>query len=88
MQHVICTLPLARLPLASSVASNADQFNDPYIPTQPTQSTCKANVRWLRHAQDTDCHRFALSGRLADVCAVLDELADQEVRNAWKCASY
>ena len=88
MHHVICTLPLARLPLASSVASNADKFNEPRIHTQPTQATCKVNVRWLCHSQDTDCHRFALSGRLADVCAVLDELAAQEVRNAWKCASY
>lgn len=88
MQTMICTLPLVRIPIAPLVACNDDQFQEHATPTRHAHAACKANVRWMCRSKDIDCNRFALSGKLADVCAALDELAAQEVRNAWKCASY
>ena len=87
MQRLICTLPLARVPQASLVASNDDQLHTNESPLC-VATACTAHVRWMCRAKDAGSNRFALSGKLADVCAVLDELAAQEVRNAWRCASY
>lgn len=47
---------------------------------------CKVHVRLLRRAKEQDCTRFALTGKLSDVCAALDELAALEQRNACRCA--
>ena len=87
MQRLICTLPLARVPQASLVASNDDQLHTGES-ALCTATSCAAQVRWMCRAKDAGSSRFALSGKLADVCAALDELAAQEVRNAWRCVSY
>ena len=89
MQPMICTLPLVRLPLASLAvpASNADHFLEHNRPE--SKSACfKPSVRWIYRSQDMNSNGFALSGKLADVCAVLDELIDLEVRNARQCCAY
>ncbi|MFZ7321223.1 hypothetical protein [Comamonas jiangduensis] len=42
----------------------------------------------MRRSKDKDSNRFALSGKLADVCAALDALAAQEMRNTWRVAAH
>lgn len=87
MQLLHCNLPLTRIDAASDAASNQTTFTDiPYVPLD-----CNAysgNVRLMRRTKDGDNQRFALSGKLADVCAALDELAAQETRNAWRIAMH
>lgn len=88
MQLSFCPLPLPRVSASVALASNACQFH----PTKASHSTmgCQAlhsNVRWMQRPQNTDIRRIALSGKLSDVCAALDELAAQERYGAWRTAS-
>ena len=84
--HVIyCQLPLNRVKQVRLIASN-----DAQILAAP-QATCVAvaahsNVRLMCRSKDGDNTRFALSGKLSDVCAALDQLAAQETRNALRWA--
>ena len=84
MTTIFVDLPLQHLQFAHTLrASNDAVF---HCATGLTQPTCAGNVRLLRRAQDQDHARFVMSGKLADVCAALDALAKQEVRQSWRCA--
>lgn len=85
MQVIYCQLPLNRVKHVRLIASNDAQI------LVPPQATCVAvavhsNVRLMRRSKDSDNTRFALSGKLSDVCAALDQLAAQETRNALRWA--
>lgn len=71
MSMTFCQLPLSRITTAT-MASNEAHFLPQALPH---------NVRLLRRAHDPDCTHFAMSGRLSDVCAALEQLAEQEQRN-------
>lgn len=85
MQLIYCELPLSRVGLSHLGASNQDQLLGLPVPLKSAAMGCN-NVRLMRRAKDIDNTRFALSGKLADVCAALDQLAAQETRNAWRVA--
>lgn len=61
-----------------TLAANDAQWE----PLQPAVSTAacnhQGNVRLLRRRHDADGTRFALAGKLADVCRTLDWMAAQE----------
>ena len=80
MPFLHCPLPLASLTIAATGAANADTLNQP--PATSLEICCTENVRLMRRSQDCDTTRFALAGKLADVCAALDELAAQEIYQA------
>lgn len=80
-----CELPLRRVRPAHLRASNQDQLLGLPAPLNDA-AMASNNVRLMRRAKDSDTTRFALSGRLADVCAALDQLAAQENRSAWRVA--
>lgn len=86
MPLIFCELPLRRVEHAAFQASNQEPLKEE--PMQQVAGTVMAgpNVRLMRRAQDMDSSRFVLSGKLADVCAALDQLAAQETRNAWRVA--
>lgn len=86
MTTLHCELPLPRSTCRPRVASNQDQFHAPTTPL-PASSACHGNVRLMRRPKDTDRARFALSGKLADVCAALEALAAQEARHRLRCAA-
>ena len=83
---IFCELPLRRIEHAVFHASNQAPLAE--APIQRVAGTTMASppVRLMRRAQDMDSSRFVLSGKLADVCAALDQLAAQETRNAWRVA--
>lgn len=85
MQVLHCPLPLPRLESAA-LASNQALFG--VAPPYMDGHACHANVRLMRRSKEVDGNRFALSGKLADVCAALDALAEQEMRNAWRIAAH
>lgn len=88
MQLLLCTLPLPRQFPTPAFASNADQLQrSAGLSNSATHTTLHGNVRWMQSPQNTDPQRIALSGKLSDVCAALDELAAQEIRNIWRTAS-
>ena len=81
-----CPLPLARTARPGH-AANHEVFHDPAIspaPQPPGLTLVRAtqplahNVRLLRNHRSSDRALFALSGKLSDVCAALDQLARQE----------
>lgn len=86
MTTLHCELPLPRSTCRPRVASNQDQLHALTMP-QPASSACHGNVRLMRRPKDTDRARFALSGKLADVCAALEALAAQEARHRLRCAA-
>lgn len=86
MHFLHCPLPLPHLESAAASASNQALFCDTSFNTA-TCKNCTGNVRLMRRSKDQDNNRFALSGKLADVCAALDALAAQEIRNAWRVAT-
>lgn len=89
MHFTYCTLPLARLPNAITAASNEAQLGClESTPTLQQAHIHQGNVRLMRRTKDMDNTCFALSGKLADVCAALDALAAQETRNAWRVATH
>jgi hypothetical protein len=71
MSMTFCQLPMSRITTAT-MASNEAHFLPQALPH---------NVRLLRRAHDPDRTRFVMSGRLSDVCAALEQLAEQEQRN-------
>ena len=71
MSMTFCQLPRSRITTAT-MASNEAHFLPQALPH---------NVRLLRRAHDPDRTRFVMSGRLSDVCAALEQLAEQEQRN-------
>ena len=79
-------LPLPRSTCRPRVASNQDQVHGLTM-SLPPSSACHGNVRLMRRPKDTDRARFALSGKLADVCAALEALAAQEARHRLRCAA-
>lgn len=87
MRLLHCPLPLPHLESAAASASNQALFCDTSFNTA-TCKNCTGNVRLMRRSKDQDNNRFALSGKLADVCAALDALAAQEIRNAWRVATH
>lgn len=84
MHLIYCKLPLNRVHSFCGVASNDSRA----ITLHPISDEAgnPSNVRLMRRAKDNDSTRFALSGKLVDVCAALDQLAAQETRNAWRRA--
>lgn len=80
MTMLHCELPLPRSTCRPWVASNQDQFHT-------LSMSCHGNVRLMRRPKDTDRARFALSGKLSDVCAALAALEAQEARNRLRCAA-
>ncbi|GEM_PF-1276494 len=89
MTTLHCELPLPRSTCRPRVASNQDQFHALTM-SLPPSSACHGNVRLMRRPKDTDRARFALSGKLADVCAALEALealAAQEARHRLRCAA-
>lgn len=86
MTTLHCELPLPRSTCRPRVASNQDQFHALTM-SLPPSSACDGNVRLMRRPKDTDRARFALSGKLADVCAALEALAAQEARHRLRCAA-
>ena len=86
MTTLHCELPLPRSTCRPRVASNQDQFHALTM-SLPPSSACPGNVRLMRRPKDTDRARFALSGKLADVCAALEALAAQEARHRLRCAA-
>ncbi|MDH0363554.1 hypothetical protein [Comamonas aquatica] len=86
MTTLHCELPLPRSTCRPRVASNQDQFHVLTM-SLPPSSACHGNVRLMRRPKDTDRARFALSGKLADVCAALEALAAQEARHRLRCAA-
>ena len=87
MHFLHCPLPLPHIETARTSASNQNTFCDVSLRTV-TCKTCTGNVRLMRRSKDKDSNRFALSGKLADVCAALDALAEQEMRNTWRVAAH
>ncbi|WP_368921538.1 hypothetical protein [Comamonas aquatica] len=86
MTTLHCELPLPRSTCRPRVASNQDQFHALTMSLRPS-SACHGNVRLMRRPKDTDRARFALSGKLADVCAALEALAAQEDGHRLRCAA-
>ena len=85
MHFFYCQLPLLRIQPLATKASNDEPLNTTLdFVTQAITAT--SNVRLMRRGKDQGSTRFALSGKLADVCAALDQLAAQETRNARLCA--
>lgn len=86
MQLIYCDLPLHRVHHAQLHASNQAHLVVLPAPLNDAAAMANQHVRLMRRATDMDSTRFALSGKLADVCAALDQLAAQETRNAWRVA--
>lgn len=85
MHFVYCEIPLTRLEDTRCTASNDNHFA-PSTPALSKAAAIRSNVRLMRGSKESDNTRFALSGKLSDVCAALDQLAAQETCNAWRCA--
>lgn len=75
---VFCKLPLQRVPFCKPDAANQCDANTEIAPYLPWSSRT-SNVRLLRCPYDPDQTRFALAGKMADVCQALDKLAAQEL---------
>ena len=88
MHLLHCPQPLPPLEsVTTAFASNQASFHEISACAAPCES-CTGNVRLMRRSKDQDGNRFALSGKLADVCAALDALAAQETRNARRIAAH
>lgn len=85
MSTTFLALPLRQLPFFTlREASNDASFACSSCMTY--EQLQHSNVRLLRHPKEQDCARFVLSGKLADVCAALDEMAALEKSNALRYA--
>lgn len=80
MQITFCKLPLPRLPHIDFSARNQDYFHNLLLqqPKDPFNHFQASNVRFMKRPWDKDHNRFALSGKLSDVCAALDAMAESE----------
>lgn len=89
--NLLLPLPFSRLVRNTSpIAANDAAFDSLWNATSTaTIENLKASnqVRLLRHAKEQDTNRFALTGKLSDVCAALDELAQLEEDNMRRCIS-
>lgn len=85
MYFIYCELPLNRVGNEHVNASNEKNFHG-FVYAIRNAAVSDSNVRLMRRPQEDDNTRFALSGKLSDVCAALEQLEAQEIRNAWRCA--
>lgn len=85
---VFCKLPLQSIPRYTSHAANQACMDIARASTPPFfwGNEC-SNVRLLRRQHDPDRTRFALSGKMADVCQALDALAARELAHNARLAT-
>lgn len=77
---VFCPLPLKRLSDQQRHAANHELLDCIALDAgTPRPSHKLSNVRLLRCKHDPDQARFALSGKMADVCQALDIMAAREL---------
>ena len=85
---VFCQLPLQSVPGYASHAANQAHLVTAitHAPTSLWGNQC-SNVRLLRRQHEPDQTRFALSGKMADVCQALEALAARELAHNTRLAS-
>lgn len=82
MSLIPCTLPLPCVASTLVLASNQEWG----FQMDTVNLIGHGNVRVMRPTLDNNNACFALSGKLADVCAALDAMAQKEQLQAMRCA--